>query len=502
MGAAPSLPAEPGTQPIVTVGGGGVSAPASDKFFTTTVPQSSGPSRSGLPKKFLIPALVIVVLLAGSAAAYFGYYQNPSVIYSQSLSNTGKGYDKLVDYLDQQSKSDTKGYTGSGTYSIKSSGYSTDGDISYKSDGKNTDMTFDVGLDVTRVNTDIRTIKTAGAVPDVYFKLTGIKGLGTTLGEPSLDHVLAKLDGRWIVIDHTLLENLQAAATQSGATQVTSPTRDQVMDEARAFGQVNDQYVFTASKDKAVMKVVKKYGKETIDGHKTYHYQVALQPGNVKKYILAQRDALQHSKLDAWLKKNHVETSALSSFNDAAKSTKDIKSSDTFDIWMDTSHRIIYKVRVSSHPNPAENYVDVGLGYKGGDDYPFFVNIKSKDSSSGLTTMDMTADLNTRTNAVNFKLDDKLTGSGSDYSVTSNFDLKANATAISITAPKGAMSLSQALSELGLGSLLKGVNGSSSSSASSGSATTISKQLSSAGNSTDAVKNALLAGLLGTKTGH
>ena len=53
-----------------------------------------------------------------------------------------------------------------------------------------------------------------------------------------------------------------------------------------------------------------------------------------------------------------------------AKSTKDIKDSDTYDVWMDTSQRILYKVRFKYKDNPAANYVDIGLGYKGGSDYP------------------------------------------------------------------------------------------------------------------------------------
>lgn len=440
--------------------------------------------------------LGVLVLLIGAAAFYFGYYQNPSVIYSQSLSNTGKGYNNLIDYLDQQSKTATKGYTGSGNYNIKASGYSTDGQLSYKSNGKDTDMAFDIGAGTTRINTEVRAIKSTGSVPDLYFKFVGIKGLGSSLGDPALNSELAKLDSRWIAVDHTFIENLEAAAGQSDANSLTTPTQAQVLDEARAFGTVNQQYVFTTSKDKAVTRVVKKYGKETVDGHKTYHYQVALQPDNVKKYILAQRDALRGSQLDAWLKQNHLETSVLNSFNQAADSTKDIKSSDTFDVWMDTSHRVVYKVRINDTQNPAENYADIGLDYKGGSDYPLFISGKSEDSGTTYTYSFVT-DLDTKSNNTGVKFNEQSTGSDA-VTISSNFNFKANTAPPTIAKPSNAIPLSQVLDDLGLGGLLSGST--SASSSSSGSSALVLKHdlsgLTGTGNPVDAARNTLLTGLV------
>ena len=373
---------------------------------------------------------------------------NPSVIYSQSLGDTGKGYDKLVNYANQESKLNIKGYTGSGSYKVESSGSTVDGKIAFKGSGNNADLTFDVGTQGVRVSTDIRAIKSSSNTPDVYLKFSGIKGLGGAIGAPDLDPELAKLDGNWILIDHTLIDSLN---TESGQSQMTYPTRAQVLDEASAFGKVNKEYLFSTSKDKAVTKVVKKIGKETVDGHKTYHYVIALQKDNVKKYILAQRDALKGSKLDDWLKKNDYESSVISSFNDAADSTKDIKDSDTYDIWMDTSHRVVYKFRVkdTSANNPADNYVDIGLNYKGGDDYPFFVSGKSDDGSGLTSTYSFTTDINTKTNRTDFKLDAKDSGSYSD-SATAEFGIQPKTSAVSIDKPSSAIPIMQVLNDLGL----------------------------------------------------
>lgn len=92
----------------------------------------------------------------------------------------------------------------------------------------------------TRVNADIRTIKSSSDTPDVYVKAANIKGLGTVIGAPELDNNLAKLDNTWIVIDHTLIDSLDSIATaqaQANASSMKGPTEDQLPDEARAFGK-------------------------------------------------------------------------------------------------------------------------------------------------------------------------------------------------------------------------------------------------------------------------
>jgi hypothetical protein len=465
-GAAPAAPAvspgAAGPMPKVMVGDGGtdVGAPLASAAPIVTAGAGATAASSGTGGRFgglanrkvIVPVVSAVVVLGAAAAFYFGYWMSPSVIYSQALSNTGKGYDKLIDYADKQSKVQPKGYTGSGSYKIVSEGTTIDGKINFKSNNKNADLAVDLGASGMRVSADFRTIKNSTATPDVYVKVSGIEGLGTLMGAPELDGEFAKLNDNWIVMDHTLIDQLSSEATQSD--QVPLPAREQVLDEARAFGAVNKQYLLTANKDKGVLKVVKKYGKETIDGHKTYHYLVALQKNNVKKYILAQRDALKDSTLNDWLKKNKLDTSVYKSFDDAADSTKDIKSSDTFDLWADTGQRVIYKIRVKDDKNAANNYVDIGLNYKGGSNYPFFLSGKSQDNdTSPLTTYSLSAAINTDTGETGLKFSAKEDGTDATE-VDANFSYKPSQSAPKIDKPANAIPLNQVLSDLGLGSVL------------------------------------------------
>lgn len=463
------------------------------------VPPSSGsvnqtsPTGRRFSKKLLIPIIAAVVLIGGASAYYFGYYNNPSVIYSQSLEKTGKGYDKLIDYADKESKQ-AKSYTGTGTYKISSDGTTVDGDIGYKAGSGASQLTFDVGASGVRVNVDVRTFKSDTSVtPDFYFKVGGLKGLGTSLGQPDLEPYLDQLDNTWIVIDHTFYDSLSSGTSQSGG--LTSPTHDQVIDEARAFGKVNQDYVFTTDKNKAITTVLQKYGKETVNGHKTYHYKIALQKDNVKKYILAQRDALKASKLNDWLKANKADQDIYKSLTDSADSAKNIKSSDTYDIWVDTGQRIVYKIRFPDSKDPAVNYADVGLDYKGGDSFPFFISGKST-SDSDTTTYDLGATLNTKTNKVNFNADVKASGQQSE-TFTADFGLQSSTGNTTIDKPANAKPISQVLNDLGLGGLVSGTDTSSSSSASAATQLRSLTNGQSKPNSANAVQNVLLRRLLG-----
>ena len=404
------------------------------------------------PKVAVFGSAAGLLLALGSAGYYFGYYQNSAVVYSQSLGNTGKAYTKLIDYADVASAIHFKGYVGEGTYKFKSGDTTTDGKLSFMGDGSNSDTKFDVGLGVTRVNVEVRTFKQAASpTPDSYFMASGIKGLGAMTGSAELGTTLDGLDGKWIAVDHTLLDNLEAKATQSNGA-MTTPTKDQIMDGLRSFGAVNQQYVFSTKKAKAVTTVVKTYGVETVDGHKTVHYKVAFVKANVKQYISAQKAALNASKLGAWITKNKYQASVDSSFADLQKSADTIKLSDTIDVWSDMNSRVIYKVRISDKTNTAANYVDLGLGHQKGASYPFFLTSHTTDGST-INSGSLIATLDTAANSVSLKANFKTTGLSAS-TIDANFTFKPSNNPVKIAVPTGAANLSDVLNQLGIGDSL------------------------------------------------
>jgi len=437
---------EPSTQPTV----GGSSEPESP---TSSTPSTDGgapvmPVKSGSggrSKKPLLLGLIIALLLGGSAAAYyFGYYNNPTVVYNQSLTNTGKAYDTLTTYFDSQSKLNYKGYTGSGSYTIGSGGFATDGKLTFNSDGDNSDATADINLGASRLGLDFRAIKSKTTTPDLYFKASGLSGLTSLVGA-TYGGIIGKYDNQWIMVDPSLLTGLQQKGGTSSAS--STPTHDQVLDAAQAFGRVNRQYVFTTDKSKSVTTVVKDLGSETVDGHKTFHYQIAFVKDNVKAYLTAQRDALKASKLGTWIKQNNYDNMVDLAYDSLTQSADGIKATDTVEVWMDSSQRVLYKIRVAD-PKQASNYTDFGVDYKGGTDYPFFVKFSSVDKGT-TTTGSFVLTLNTDDTSTKLALNAK--GSGkSGFTFKADLVLKPTNNAPAISAPTGSKPLTQVMHELGL----------------------------------------------------
>jgi hypothetical protein len=424
----------------------------------TAVQPLSSPRRRFI-KPLLISVGAVLILGGASAAAYFGYYMNSSIIYGQALKNTGKGYEKLITYLDDQAKLNYKGYVASGSYTFGGGSLATDGKLTFNSNKDDSDTTADLNLGSGRLGIDVREIKNKTAIPDIYFKVNGLNTLTSYTQGLGLDSQINALNNQWIVINHSLFDSLQ-----KGASSTSSPTHDQIIDEANAFGRVNEQYVFTTDKNKAILTVVKKYGLATVDGHKTFRYQVALDKTNVKKYITAQRDALRASKLNGWIKQNNYENDLDLIYDSMQQSANNINPHNTFDIWADVNTRVLYKVRFTDAKNPGSSYTDVGLDYKGGSNYPFFISSYSKTGGSTMTGS-LVANLNTKTHATDLKVNFKGTGTDA-FNFDGSATIKPTNNVAPINAPTGAKPITQILNDLGLGSTYQNLSSGASTSSS------------------------------------
>lgn len=399
-------------------------------------------TKKRLPKP-VIAGLVVLLLLLGGAIFYFGFYNSPSAVYSQSLSNTAKGYDKLIEYSEKQAKADYKGFTLKGGYEFKQDTNVIDGEISAKGYEGNGTLNMDVGFAGTRVNGEARFIKTSGPTPDVYVKVDGLQGLGEMFGSAEIEASLSQVNNQWIFIDHTLLESL-AAAEGTAEAEADLPA-DVVIDAAKSFGEINKEYVYTTAEDKAIFKVVENKGKESFGDRQTYRYELGFNKDNLKKYIDAQKAALQKNKLGEWLKANGYEAQTNQIFADMKESAGNLKESDTFDVWMDIKQRLPYQVRVHES-NKGKNFVNLGLDYKGGSTYPFFLS----GASEG-TTFKMVVQLDSASNKVTF--DANLIAANNQGNFNFKSSVTPNNTAVKVEKPEGAKPLAQVWQELGLGDL-------------------------------------------------
>jgi hypothetical protein len=396
--------------------------------------------------KFFIPVVAAVILLGGSAAAYFGYYQpnQPANIWNSALTNTGKGYDKLTDYATSYDAS--KGSSIKGGFKL-SGDIAADGTITGSSDGQNSDVSGSVSAVGLKVNYAVKTIKSAGNTPDVYFKVDGLTGLGDLLGsgDPTLTQGINSLNGQWYFIDHSLFDQFA-----KGANTDTSFSSADAKSVLSAVGSASKQYIFTNDQSKQAFTMNQAIGREKQDGRSVYHYKVGVNKQNLKAYVTALCGNIKSSSLKKLFGGDEKQTEQAIGCDNASASIDKMNTNGTADAWVDTHTKLIHKVRFSDKTNPS-NYFDVGQDYQGGDSFPFELGFSEKTGSDS-TNGSMKLTLNTKTNVFDVSGEGASTGS-TKTNASFNLTISPSTSKVSVTAPAGAKNLIQLLNDMGLGSL-------------------------------------------------
>ena len=293
----------------------------------------------------------------------------------------------------------------------------------------------------------------AGQEPDAYLQVNGINQLGSL---NALVPQLGSLNGQWIVIDHNLIDDIKDEASQGKSSASTKPLTWSTINSFLASTEaVNKKYVFTTDQANSVTKVLKSYGKETVDGYSTYHYLVGFNEANVQTYVTQLCSALQQSSLGSYLESELGQNIISTSCQSLEKSTTRINGNDTVNVWVNTKTRLPYKVRISDPTNASENYIDVGLSYTGGNSYPIFISGQDSDSS---TTFSVVTTLNTQNNSGNLSFNIQSKGS-SAITAKGSFTITPTNEKLSLTPPANAVPITTVLNNLGLGSLFSGVTG-------------------------------------------
>lgn len=392
----------------------------------------------------VVSAALMVALLGGGYV--FGVYlpSQPENLFGAALTNTGKGYEGVVDHLSDAKLDTYKGMKQTANFSIKADGVATDGNIAINTDDKNMKLTGTVGVAGSRMSIDVLAQKYNDTnYYDAYVKVGGIKGLGSMAGLPQLD----ALDGQWIMVDHTLFASLESSYI-GGEDSMKAPTAADVMDAISSNAVVTQKYIFSDDPANAVLEQREVIGKETVDGRSLYHYKVAINKENAKEYVTKSAEALDKSKLGVWYKESADEPlSKRLDTEGMIKSIDGVKDTDTFDLWVDTETKLIYKIRVYDD----KDYMDVGLDYENGDEIPFFVAIKSPNSSKSDSNLRMT--FNKKNNSVDAQLSIKGADSNTG-DMTLDFALEPSNEPVSITAPQDAKTLFEVMNSLGLGGMM------------------------------------------------
>lgn len=366
-----------------------------------TAPQAMQPLGKSKKKYALaIPVIALVLLLGGSAGAYFGLVvpNKPENVWKTALSNTGKGYDRLATYLEEQQTK--KGSTAKGTYKIESGELVFDGSFETKSDQKDSVTKLDIGAAGVRVNLDVlTTIPENSTYPDVYMKASGLDGLSRVESLADYANLLTTLNDQWYSVDHTLFEQLEKSAANTNDDVNPSFTTEDIAKIQQAVGRAAKEYVFTSDTSKSVLEIAQYVGKETVDGRSVHHYKVKVNKANMKAFVTKLKDELKQTKLADLYSGQSFEEAI--NFDGLLKSVDELKDDDTMDVWVDAKTKLVRTVRFSEKTNQA-NYLDIGMKYTGGDDFPFYLSYRT-DESGDKTAFDLTLSLNTKTDIMNFE---------------------------------------------------------------------------------------------------
>jgi len=400
-----------------------------------------------LSKPALITAVTVLVLLGGSAAAYFGYYapNQPDNLWKTALSRTGKGYDQLTNYSLNQFKTNNSGIKLDGSFKV-SGGIAADGTFSGGTDKNNGEFTGSISAGGIKVNADLRLIKSATSTPDIYFKVDGIQGLGDLVGSfvPQYASALNDLNGNWYFVDHSLFDQFSQGTGNS--LQVTS---DDVSSVLKAISNANKQNIFTADPTKSAFSVQQNVGKEKQDNRNVYHYVVGINKNNLKAYVTSLCNNLKNSSLKKFFGSSQSASDSIGC-STAAASVQNFDANRTADVWVDTHTKLIHKIRITDSKDK-DNYFDISQDYQGGNSYPFALNFHSKDSSSqiGLT-------LNTKLNSLNLTAKSQESGEGG-FNATAALNLAPSHATLSVQKPAKAKNIIQLLNDLGISQIYQGV---------------------------------------------
>lgn len=396
----PQNPPQPSPVPLPQPAGGPM--PGEPGIVVGTLqpaPQQS--PMPGLPKKpkfkksFVVAGVIAALVILGGVAAalYVTGVNNPEKLWKTALSNTSKGYDRLVTYSNEQQSKNSGGAL-KGTYNISANNVTADGTIDSKFDAKNSSTKVDLGVSGTRFSAEIlTTIPENAKNPDLYVKVSGVKGLDTLFGSsaPGLGAALSSFDNQWLFVDHTIFD--QAEQTQGESTGLAQLSDEDVKVVAETFGRVNNEYIFTDNSSKAVLTVKQNVGKEKRDSRDVYHYKVGYNKANLKAYVTTMKDEINKTKFKGLL-------ATEKEFNDLIASVDKLDENGQADVWVDTKTKLIRTVRFSDSKNQG-NFFEVGLSYNGGDDYPFVLAAESKEQTSE-GRAELKATLNTKSNTITF----------------------------------------------------------------------------------------------------
>lgn len=417
------------------------------------------PSGTDKKKRFwkrpaVIGGVLAVLLLAGGGYV-FGYYipNKPENVFKTGLSRTGIAADKLTTAGMAKDKLTTmKNIDFSGNLSVEGPGVKQSGSFStrYSDTTSDTTVTYNPGGGVKSLSAQALTQLDKGQkYPDIYFRLTGFADLGLDQFVPGI----GQYDNKWINISPAYLQSIiPAQDTTPQPKDVPTFTPDDGAALTKVVVDTTRQYVFTNDPDKAVLINKGFKGTETIeDNIAANRYTVSINKAHAKDYCKALITNVTNAPAFKDIPGVPTGTDLATDRDDAITSCrqnidKNIKDSDTFDMWVGRKSKLINKIRVTDDKD-STTYADFGQTYTSGSKLPLFATFHSgKDKYDAKLKLNVDMDTSTTDGSLAANFDEE----GQKWTVDAGFSFKPDSKDITITKPKDAIPVQQVLQAIGL----------------------------------------------------
>lgn len=425
-------------------------------------------------KKLVIPMLALLLLAGAGAGAYFGYIapNQPGNVWNTALSRTAKGYDKLAEYA--ATPRESKGVSVKGSF--KSSGAAAfDGSFEGTSSDDNGDFKGSLSSTGLKIGVELKTIKSPGNSPDIYFKLNGLQGLGTLFSwvGSEFENALNGLNDKWYFVDHSLFDQFSPGTNTS--TQLTTEDASSIL---KAVGDASKEYVFTNDSKKAAITLKEILGKDQQDGRSMFHYKAGVNKQNLKSYVDKLCSNLKESKLNKFLGENPGDALGCSGLKEDVDKLSEAK---TAEVWVDGKTKLIHKIRFSftkqsgnvgdkelrpdevglEEPKSTQNgYVDIYQNYSGGDIFPFgivYQNVNEQEQiGKSTTTVGLDISIDMKTNKFTFNGKTDFDQYGDKSSTTFNMSIEPTNSDVAVEKPQNARTLIELLNDLGFSDFIGG----------------------------------------------
>lgn len=260
----------------------------------------------------LLPLAVVVILGAGSAAAYFGYYvpNKPQNVLAKSFQNTLAQHQATL----------------AGTLDLTSSGVSGKVDYTVQADADAHAVDANLKTTISGVDIPVEILSSGGNLYVKVGDLTTLEGLvDTYLGaetgaslKPTEDKIIKAVTNQWIEVDSTLIKE----AKLDCLTAYPLP-----------FSQTDIQALTTSYKQNPFVTISSRTS-DTVNGVATYKYQLNIDDNTAAKYNL--NNSAYFKKLSVCLNQDGQNKSlSLSSLKDGDKTP--------LTIWVDKKTKLIVK---------------------------------------------------------------------------------------------------------------------------------------------------------------